>query len=112
MTRDQFEKIGTWHVEQFSYLLGRMKSLSEGESSLLDNSMLLFGSTLKDGNRHTEKDLPLILAGKGGGSVASGRRLRAAKDTPLCNLHVAVLNRMGVDVSQFGDSTGALKGLS
>jgi hypothetical protein len=112
VTRDQYEKIGTWHVEQFSYLLERMKNLSEGESSLLDNSMLLFGSTLKDGNRHTEKDLPLILAGKGGGSVTPGRRLRAANDTPLCNLHVEIMNRMGLDVSQFGDSTGGLEGLS
>lgn len=111
-TRDQYERIGTWHVEQFAYLLERMKGLSEGDSTLLDNSMLLFGSTLKDGNRHTEEDLPLILAGKGGGTIRSGRRLRAQPDTPLCNLHLAILNRMGVSAERFGDSTGALTGLA
>ncbi len=111
-TRDQYEKIGTWHVEQFSYLLERMKNLSEGESSLLDNSLLLFGSTLKDGNKHTEEDLPLILAGRGGGSVRPGRRLRANEGTPLCNLHLDILHRMGIPAKRFGDSTGTIPNLS
>ena len=110
-TRAQYEKIGTWHVEQFAYLINRMKQLDEGEGTLLDNSMLLFGSSLKDGNKHLEKDLPLILAGRGGGSLKPGRRLRAKKETPLCNLHVALMNRMGANGSQFGDSNGVLTGL-
>ncbi len=110
-TRDQYERIGTWHVEQFAYLLNRMKQLSEGETSLLDNSLLLFGSTLKDGNRHTEEDLPLILAGRGGG-IRPGRRLRAKTETPLCNLHLDIMHRMGVPADRFGDSTERLQNLS
>jgi hypothetical protein len=108
----QYEKIGTWHVEQVSWLLQRMKSIDENGTSLLDNSMLLFGSTLKDGNRHDPHDLPLILAGKGCGTLRPGRRLRAERDTPLCNLYVAMLNRMGIPTTSFGDSTGELQGLS
>ncbi len=110
--REMYEKIGTWHVEQFAYVLERMKRLDEGGTSLLDNSMILFGSSLKDGNRHTEHDLPLVLAGGGAGSLKPGRRVRAAKDTPMCNLLLAMANRMGADIRKFGDSSGELKGLS
>src|SRR5690606_9965842 len=85
--RAQYERIGTWHVEQLAYLLERMQGLDEGGSSLLDNSMIMFGSSLKDGNRHDEHNLPLILAGSGAGTIRPGRRVRAAEDTPLCNLY-------------------------
>jgi len=71
-----------------------MRSLSEGESTLLDNSMLLFGSTIKDGNRHDEHNLPVILAGKGGGTIRPNRRLTIPQYTPLCNLYVSMLNRI------------------
>lgn len=111
-TRDQYERIGTWHVEQVAYVLEKMKSLSEGDGSLLDHSMVLFGSSLKDGNRHDHRNLPLILAGKANGTLKAGRRVRAPKETPFCNLFVSMLNRMGVDDQKFGDSTGELKGLS
>ncbi|MCH9656763.1 MAG: DUF1552 domain-containing protein [Planctomycetes bacterium] len=109
--RDMYESIGTWHIKQLAYVIDKMRSLSEGESTLLDNSMLLFGSTIKDGNRHDEHNLPVILAGKGGGTIRPNRRLTAPKDTPLCNLYVSMLNRMGIKADQFGDSTGKLKGL-
>ena len=104
----QYEKIGTWHVEQVAYLIERMRSLSEGDSTLLDNSMVMFGSTLRDGNSHDTENLPLILAGRGGGTIRSGRRLTAPERTPLCNLYVAMMQRMGVDVDQFGTSDGVL----
>ncbi|MCM8541738.1 MAG: DUF1552 domain-containing protein [Lentisphaeraceae bacterium] len=104
----QYEAIGHYHMKQVAYFLDRMKSLDEGGSSLLDNSQVLFGSTLKDGNRHTEKDLPLILAGKAGGQIRSGRRLIADKETPLCDLYVQMMNNMGVMVDKFGDSKGKL----
>ena len=110
--RDQYERIVTWHVEQFSYFLDRMRKLDEGGSSLLDNSMVLYGGSLSDGNRHTEENLPLILAGRGKGTIRPGRRLRAKPLTPMCNLHVAMLHRMGVEQESFGDSTGALEGLA
>lgn len=108
----QYEKIGTWHVEQVAYLLEKMKSLDEGGASLLDNSMVMFGSTLRDGNKHDPHNLPLILAGRGRGTLKPGRRLRAPKDTPLCNLYLSLLHRMGVEKPTFGDSTGLLDGLS
>jgi hypothetical protein len=111
-TRVQYEKIVTWNIEQTAYLLKRMKSLDEGGTSLLDNSMVLFGGSLKDGNRHEVENLPLILAGRGKGALKPGRRLRAPVRTPLCNLHLAMLHRMGVMEKTFGDSTGPLDGLS
>jgi len=110
--RAEYERIGTWHVEQFAYLLERMKNLNEGGTSLLDNSMVLFGSSLKDGNRHNPHDLPLILAGKGGGTLTPGRRVRASYDTPMCNLLLSMAERMDVKLDRFGDSTGPMKGLS
>jgi len=110
--KDSYRRICLWHVEQAAYLLDKMKTLDEGGTSLLDNSMVLFGSSIKDGNRHTERDLPLVLAGKGQGSLRPGRRLRAPKETPMCNLHLSLLNRMGVKADKFGDSTGTLDGLS
>jgi hypothetical protein len=110
--RSQYEKIVTWHAEQLAYFLNRVKNLDEGGTSLLDNSMFMYGGTLKDGNLHLVEDLPILLAGKGKGTIKPGRRLRAPEHTPICNLYVSMLNRMGVDVKQFGDSTGALEGLA
>ena len=81
-------------------------------TSLLDNSMVLMGNSLKDGNLHREEDLPLIVAGKGKGSLRPGRRIKAAPLTPMCNLHLAFLNQMGIPDKSFGDSTQPLKGLS
>lgn len=110
--REQYEKIINWHMGQLAYFLGKVKGLDEGGSSLLDNSMILFGSSLKDGNRHDPENLPLLLAGRGKGTLKPGRRLRAEAKTPLCNLHLAMLHRMGVMEKSFGDSTGPLEGLS
>jgi hypothetical protein len=93
-------------------LLEKMKNLDEGGSSLLDNSMLLFGGSIKDGNNHNHHNLPLVLAGKAGGALRPGRRVRAPKDTPFCNLFVSMLDIMGIGGQKFGDSTGSLKGLS
>lgn len=111
-TRQQYESIVNWHTTQFAYLLDRMHSLKEGGSTLLDNSMVLFGSSLKCGNRHDVVDLPLILAGRGKGTLKPGRRLRAVEKTPFCNLHLSLLHRMGIEEKSFGDSTGLLSGLS
>jgi hypothetical protein len=109
--RDQYEKIINWNVEQLAYFLNKVRSLDEGGTSLLDNSMILFGASLKDGNRHDPENLPLILAGRGKGALRPGRRLRAAPKTPLCNLHLAMLHRMGIMEKSFGDSTGPLDDL-
>jgi hypothetical protein len=110
--RTQYEKIVTWHSEQLAYFLNRVKSLDEGGTSLLDNSMIMYGASLKDGNQHLVEDLPILIAGRGKGAIKPGRRLRAPEHTPLCNLYVAMLQKMGIDVKSFGDSTGALQGLA
>ena len=110
--RQQYEKIVTWHVEQTAWFLNKLKNIDEGGKSLLDNSMILFGSSLKDGNRHDNENLPLVLAGRGKGTLRPGRRLRAPEKTPFCNLHLALLHRIGIMEKSFGDSTGPLEGLS
>jgi hypothetical protein len=107
----QYEKISAWHVEQFTYMLDRMRSIREGDKTLLDNSMVLFGSALRDGNSHNPHNLPILLGGRGGGTLATGRHLSYGKDTPLCNLYVSMLDRAGVAVPRFADSTGPLAGL-
>jgi hypothetical protein len=98
-------------MEQFAYLLEKMRSVKEGSGNLLDNSMVVYGSGIGDGNRHNHDDLPILLAGKGGGSVQCGRHLVFPKrsDTPLMNLYLALFERMGAPARSFGDSTGVLK---
>ena len=108
----KYEAIGTWHVEQFAYLVEKMRGLKEGDGTLLDNCQLLFGSSLKDGNRHDPHDLPLVLAGRAQGKLRPGRRVRAPKDTPMCNLLRSMMDHMEVRPERFGDSTGLLKGLA
>jgi hypothetical protein len=109
---DAYKKIGIWHLAQYGYMLQRMKAIKDGEGTLLDNSMVLFGSGIKDGNAHSPYNLPLVLGGRGGNTLSTGRHLTYAKNTPLCNLHLGLLRRMGVQLERFGDSTGELKGLS
>ena len=108
---DMYARINRWHVEQFRYVLDKMSAIKEGSGNLLDNSMLLFGSCMRDGNSHNPRNLPLVLAGKAGGTIKGGRHLVHKKNTPLCNLFVSMLDRMGTPVKQFGDSTQALPGL-
>jgi hypothetical protein len=110
---EQYQKINQWHVEQYAYMLGRMKEIKDGPdgATLLDNSMVLFGSCMRDGNAHDPRNLPLLLAGKGGGTIATGRHLVYEKNTPLCNLYTAMLDRLGAPAGRFGDSTGPLAGL-
>ena len=107
---EQYQKINTWHTEQFAHLLDRMKSIKEGDGTLLDHTLLLFGSSMRDGNAHSPKNLPLVLAGHGGG-LTGGRHLVSPTDTPLCNLFLSMHQLGGLKTDRFGDSTGPLKGL-
>ena len=108
-----YETIINWHMRHTAYFLDRMRSLDEGGSTLLDNSMVMFGSSLRDGNVHDPSNLPLILAGRAKGALRPGRRLRSRPDTPLCNLYLAMMHLMGVkDPEVFGDSTSPLVGLA
>jgi hypothetical protein len=107
---EKIKKINILHMEQFAYMLEKMKSVKEGDGNLLDNSMVVYGSGIGDGNRHNHDDLPILLVGKGGGSVKCGRHLVYPKsaDTPLMNLYLALFERMGAPTRSFGDSTGVL----
>lgn len=104
-------QINRFHVAQFSYLLQKLKATPDGNGSLLDNSMICYGSAISDGNRHNNEDLPIILAGRGGGSIDAGRHIRVAPETPMCNLFLSMLDRFGTPVEFVGDSTGRLAGL-
>ncbi|HZR21804.1 MAG TPA: DUF1552 domain-containing protein [Verrucomicrobiae bacterium] len=108
---EQYKLINRWHLAQTAYILEKMESIKEGEGTLLDNSMVLFGAGMRDGNAHNPHNLPLVLAGRGGGTIASGRHLAYPQNTPLCNLYQSMLRRLGAPVERFSDSTGELAGL-
>ena len=105
-------KINRFHIEQFAYFLGKMKSVSDGEGTLLDNSMIVYGSGLSDGNLHTHEDLPVLLAGRAGNTLKPGRHMVYPGKTPLNNLFLSMLDRMGIPTETLGDSTGKLEHLS
>ena len=105
----QYSKIVDWNIAQFAGFCHRLDALKEGEGSVLDNSQILFGCSIRDGNKHDIDDLPLLLAGGGAGTIRSGRRIISPKKTPMCNLHRALMERMGVKKDTFGDSTGVLQ---
>lgn len=101
-------KINTYHLSLLSYMLGKLDAIKEGNSSILDNSLISYGSGNSDGNRHNHDNLPLILLGKGGGSIKTGRHLDAT-GTPITNLWLSMLDTVGAPESKLGDSTGKLK---
>ena len=101
-------KINTFHVSQLAYLLGRLRSVKEGDGTLLDHCMIAYGSGNSDGNAHNHDNLPVLLAGKGGGTIPQGRHVRFPKETPVNNLWLALLGRLGVKLPSLGDSTGVL----
>ncbi len=105
-------RINIFHTEQLAYFLEKLNAIPEGEGTLLDHSMIVYGSGNADGNRHSHHDLPIILAGNGCGTLNSGRHIEYPKETPLNNLWLSLLNRMDVNMQRLGDSTGSLKGLS
>jgi len=106
-------KINRYHVEQLDYLLKRLRGIEQsGGRNLLDQTMMVYGSGIGDGNRHNHDNLPILLLGKGGGTIQSGHHLRYPEDTPLANLYLAMLRRMGSKADEFGDSSGELEGLA
>jgi hypothetical protein len=107
---EQFKLINVWHVQQYAYLLERLKSIKEGERTLLDQSMILFGASIRDGNLHDPRNLPVIVGGRGGGALPGGRHLVFKQETPLCNLYCSMLKAVGTPTKAFADSTGELRG--
>lgn len=105
----KIRKIDRFLTTQWAYFVDKLKQVREGDRTLLDNSLVLYGSGLSDGNRHRHDDLPVLLAGRAGGRIATGRHLRLERETPLNNLFLTMLDCAGAKVPQLGDSSGMLK---
>jgi hypothetical protein len=105
---EALKKINNFHVTQLAYILNKMDSIKEGDRTLLDNSMVVYGAGICDGDRHNHDDLPLLLAGLGGGKIKSGRHLKFDSSTPMTNLFLSMADKMNIPVESIGDSTGKL----
>ena len=108
---EKIRKIDQWHVAQFATLLERLKGMREGDGSVLDHSMIVYGGAIGDGNAHNHDDLPILLAGRGNGTLTPGRHVKFRNGTPMNNLFLAMLDRLNVRVPKFGDSTDRLAGI-
>ncbi len=109
---ERITRINAHHMELFAGMLERMAAIDEGGSTLLDNVMLCYGSGISDGNKHNHDDLPILVAGGGGGTIKGGRHVKLGEKTPICNLYLEMLDRAGVPLDSFGDSTGRVGYLS
>jgi hypothetical protein len=109
--QEKIKKINIFHTQQLAYLLEKLKATPEGDGTLLDHAMVVYGSGIHDGDRHNHEDLPILLAGGGCGTIQTGRHLRYPTETPLNNLWLSMLNRMEIDIEALGDSNGNLPGL-
>lgn len=107
----QYTRVSKWHIEKMARLISKLKAIPEDEGNVLDNTLILFGSGMKDGNGHNRKSLPLVLAGKAGGKLIPGGHISEKEGTSFSNLHVSLLNLMGIPTKQYGKSDGILKTL-
>ncbi len=109
--KTKLAQINRFHTTQFAYFLDRLKSIREGEGTLLDNCSILYGSAISNGNEHIHENLPILVAGRGGGAVNPGRHVRVDDKTPVTNLYRSMLDTVGVHTEKIGDSTGKLDAL-
>jgi len=109
--QEGIRQINRFHIEQFGKMLEKMKKVREGDGTLLDHVMIAYGAGISDGNRHNHDDLPMLLAGRGSGTINAGRHLKYAGETPMNNLFLSLLDRMKVPAVSIGDSTGRLNNL-
>jgi hypothetical protein len=107
----KLKKIDKFLATEFAYFLGKLQSVKEGEGTLLDHSMILYGSGLGDANRHDHSGLPVVMAGKANGTIQTGRHITYKSEEPMNNLFLSVLDRLGAQVDKIGDSSGRLKAL-
>jgi hypothetical protein len=107
---EDLTKINIHHIELFYYMIQKMKSLNDGKGTLLDNSMIMYGSAISDGDKHNHDDLPILLAGRGGGTINSGRVIDTKSN--MCDLFLAIAARAGCQLEKHGDSTKMMEGLS
>ncbi len=104
-------RIDTYHVSLFGYYLEKLSAVEDGDGSLLDHMLILYGSCMCDGQIHSHSKLPTLVAGGGGGRVRGGRHIVCAEDTPLTNLQLSLLEKVDVELDRFGDSTGRVADL-
>jgi hypothetical protein len=104
----QLVKIQTWHMERFAEFLGKLAAIPDGEGTLLDNAMFLYGSNMSNSDRHDTHPLPTLLIGGGAGKLTGGRHIALPTPTPISNLHLSLLDRVGIEQRTFGDSTGTI----
>ena len=105
-------KINNYHVQMFAYFLDKLKNTSDGDGSLLDHTILLAGTGISDGNLHFHLDLPMLVAGGAAGNLRGGRHIQYNDDPPLTNLYLSVLDKLGMPVERFGNSTGQIEYLT
>lgn len=108
----KLQKIDHYLIEQFAYFLEKMESIEDGGGTLLDQSMVLYGSGISDGNRHRHEDLPIVLAGGAGGQIETGRYIQPQSERPMANLFLSMLDKLGTPAESIGDSTGRLDELA
>lgn len=108
---DGYTKINTYFMQKFASLAEKLRSIPDGDGSLLDHSILFWGSTLGDGDLHSVHDLPAVFVGGGCGKLQGGRHVKAPFDTPFMNLWLSMLDKLGAEVPRIGDSTGRLAGV-
>lgn len=106
---DNLAAIDRFYAEQFAWFIERLRHIQEGEGNLLERSMIVYGGGMADGNRHDHANIPLLLAGYGNGQLRPGRFIEAAEGSPLTNLHLSLLERLGVSADRIGDSSGTLE---
>jgi len=109
---EKISKINAFHLRLFSYFLDKARSTQDGDGNLLDNMLLLYGAGMADSNRHENKGLPVVMLGGGSGQLKAGGHIRYPEKTPITNLHLTILDKMGVPVENMSDSTGKLELLS
>jgi hypothetical protein len=101
-------KVNTYHATLFAKFLERLRTTPDGDGSLLDHSIMMYGTGMGDCNAHDPRSIPLVLAGGRSAQIKGGRHFRYAKETPLANLHLTLLDKLGVHLDKMGDSTGRL----
>jgi len=106
---DKFALINKYHVQMLAYFLEKLKATPDGDGNLLDHSLVLYGSSMSNGNQHDHDPLPVVLAGAASGQLKGGRHMRYAAHTPMSNLLLTMLDKLGVQAAQHGDSTGKLE---
>lgn len=106
---DRLGKLNAFHMKQFAHVVGKLKSIPDGDGTLLDQTMLIYGTGISDSNAHLHDDLPIALVGGRAVGIKGGRHIRYPKETPVTNLWLTVLDKMGVPVDTLGDSTGSVK---